>query len=129
MKRLLLLSATSVLLLLGNSALGKNLNPEAVVLNVTAQILKTEASALQIEAPFAKQAHPADALDIVEIIMAVEDALGLEIDDKELDRRIGSHDVEELPQKLTIAQLQGFVRELWEHRKDRKNSKAVRKTG
>ncbi|WP_338844521.1 hypothetical protein V8J88_12830 [Massilia sp. W12] len=130
MKRLLVTSATSLLLLLGNSAQARQdahqLNPEAVVLSITANILHTDSALLQPEAPFAQQ-HPvsADALDVVEIIMAVEDALQLKIDDSELDRRIGASDESELAQKLTIRQLQSYVRELWENATNRKKRQAA----
>lgn len=47
----------------------------------------------------------ADALDIVEITMEIEDRLEIRIDDRALERVAGSHTVEDLPAQLTVADL------------------------
>ena len=89
----------------------KILTPDQVVIKHTAEILGIAAKDLRTQFSFSQQLKPGDALDIVEIIMAIEDELSIEISDDALDRKVGAKGTADLPQKLTIRQLQELVRE------------------
>ena len=59
---------------------------------------------------YAEQASAGDALDIVEIVMAVEEDLGIAIDDEAIYRAAGAKDVDDLARELSIAEFQAVVR-------------------
>jgi acyl carrier protein len=80
-----------------------------VVVNRVSEILNISITQLVLEKKFSEQNPAGDALDIVEIIMAIEDSLNIEINDRELDTRIGSKSITDLPHKLTIKTLQQFT--------------------
>ena len=84
--------------------------------------MKIEPEKIKVELPFALQNPPGDALDIVEIVMAVEDDLGIKMSDRELDARAGSRGVQDIAQKLTVRHIQQFAGEL--HRKKLQKSPA-----
>lgn len=102
------------LLLASNAVFGVEPNiANAAVLRHISAILRVPVDKLKVDLPFSKQVVPGDALDIVEIVMAIEDDLRIEINDEALDKKIGSKNVSELPQKLTIKMLQETVNEIY----------------
>ncbi len=89
-----------------------HIDTDAIVLKNTAEIMKLKPEQLKVELPFSKQIIPGDALDLVEIVMAVEDELGIEIDDDKLDAKVGANGVEDIAQKLTIKKFQEIVKSI-----------------
>lgn len=57
--------------------------------NIVAKQLSLDASAIDVDVPLSKQKVAADELDVVEIIMNVEDAFGIEIKDEEVSNPEG----------------------------------------
>jgi acyl carrier protein len=79
------------------------------VLNQTAKVLEISGSQVNIDLPFSKQVSPADNLDFIEVIMAVESELDVSINDSELKRISGTTDENEIINFLSIRKLQEFV--------------------
>ena len=79
------------------------------VLNQTAMILEISESQVILDLPFSKQVSPADDLDFVEIIMAIESDLGISIDDSTLKNISGATDERDIINLLSIRKLQDFV--------------------
>ena len=86
---------------------------DAVVLEQVSTILNIKKDQLLLEQPFSKQTPPADELDVVEIVMAIEEALNIEISDHALGKAVGPKGLENLPKHLTIKQLQRIVAEVY----------------
>jgi acyl carrier protein len=67
-------------------------DPEQIlsgIRNIVAKQLNLEASAVDVDAPLAKQKVAADELDVVEIIMGIEETFGIEIKDEEVSNPEG----------------------------------------
>lgn len=79
------------------------------VLNQTAKVLEISESQVNLDLPFSKQISPADNLDFIEIIMAVESELDVSIDDAALKRVSGATDENEIINSLSIRELQELV--------------------
>lgn len=92
-------------------ASGPQQRADAVVLRHSAAVLAVPARRLRVERPYAAQPGGGDALDIFEIVMAVEEDLGIAINDDAIYRAAGVDDVDSLAQGLSIAELQAVVRE------------------
>lgn len=93
-------------------ASGPQQRADAVVLRRSAAVLAVPARRLRVERPYAAQpGGGGDALDIFEIVMAVEEDLGIAIHDDAIYRAAGVDDVDSLAQGLSIAELQAVVRE------------------
>ena len=73
------------------------------LLRHTSEILGIPEEELSVNRPFAGQTIPGDDLDIVEIVMTVEDELGISMDDAALGVAV---DTPGLADRLTIRQLQ-----------------------
>lgn len=81
------------------------------VLEEIARVLRTSPKELDINKTFRQQRQKADALDIVETIMSIEERLDIEISDDEIDKACGAKGVEDIAEKLTINTFQRIVRE------------------
>ncbi|PTQ69138.1 hypothetical protein [Pseudomonas sp. GV071] len=79
------------------------------VLSQTAEILGISQSQVALDTSFANQPSPADELDLVEIIMAIESDIGVSIDDAALSQLAGTTDPDELLSRLTVRTLQDYV--------------------
>jgi acyl carrier protein len=79
------------------------------VLNQTAKVLEISESQVNLDLPFSKQTSPADNLDFIEIIMAVESELDVSIDDAAIKRISGATDENDIINLLSIRKLQEFV--------------------
>ena len=55
-----------------------------VIRDIVAKILSIEPNAVDVNAPLSRQKIAADELDVVEIVMGVEEAFGVEIKDEEI---------------------------------------------
>ena len=51
----------------------------------------------------------ADTLDIVEVTMAIEDELGISISDEAVNQVAGGHDINDLPDRLTVSNFVSVV--------------------
>ena len=78
------------------------------VLQRTAEILEMRVEDVVPDKSFAEQASPGDALDVIEVVMAVEEDLGIEIPDEMLDAAVPpeARDASAYPSALTILELQ-----------------------
>lgn len=85
---------------------------DAAVLKHSAIVLGIPVGRLQVDRPYANQAVAGDALDIVEIIMAIEDDLDITIDDDAINAAVGASGVADIAKRLTIAKLQQVVRRI-----------------
>ena len=85
---------------------------DETVLKHSASILGIPVGKLQVDRPYANQVVAADALDIVEIVMSIEEDLNITIDDDALDASIGASGVADIAKRLTIARLQQVVRKI-----------------
>jgi acyl carrier protein len=83
---------------------------DAAVLRHSASILGVPVDKLRLERSYARQVVAGDALDVIEIIMAIEEDLDIAIDDAALDVSAGASGVEDIAERLTIARLQQVVR-------------------
>lgn len=83
---------------------------DATVLKHSASILGVPVDRLRVGQPYARQIVAGDALDVIEIVMAVEEDLDIAIDDAALDVSAGASGVENIAERLTIAKLQQAVR-------------------
>ena len=98
------------------------------VLANTAKILGIPESGISIDSPFSFQEPPADALDFVEIIMAVEDELGVSIDNSALEKISGADDPDQVASHLSVRNLQEFVGSLALPRHPERNAPPSDKT-
>lgn len=85
---------------------------DAAVLKHSAIVLGIPVGRLQVDRPYASQVVAGDALDIVEIIMAIEDDLNIAIDDDAINAVVGASGVTDIARRLTIAKLQQVVRSI-----------------
>lgn len=85
---------------------------DAAVLKHSASILRVPVGKLRVDQPYARQVVAGDALDVIEIVMAIEDDLDIVIDDAALDVAAGASGVEDIAKRLTIAKLQQVARTL-----------------
>jgi acyl carrier protein len=79
------------------------------ILEIIAATMNTTPANLKVDETFSKQNPPADGLTVVEITMAVEEGLDIEIKDKDLDATVGATGPDDLAEKMTIKQFQEFV--------------------
>ncbi len=100
----------------GASSMDANLSPEEAretaarsVLASTSKILGIPEPMISLHSSFSDQESPADALAFVEIIMAVEEDLGVSINDSALEQFSGVKDPDDLVSHLTVQRLQEFV--------------------
>ena len=81
-----------------------------VVVEEVAQQLGLAEDAVKPENVFMAQTNPGDALDIVEATMAIEERLGIAINDDEIDRAAKSRGLTDTPNKLKVSVFQSVVR-------------------
>lgn len=84
---------------------------DASVLKQSSMILGIPVARLRVDRSYAEQASPGDALDIVEIVIAVEEDLEIAIDDDAIYRAADAKGTSDLARQLSIAEFQGVVRE------------------
>jgi acyl carrier protein len=89
-------------------------NPKAssdiVVVECVAERLGMQPKDVRPDLSIAKQSKPGDDLDFIEILMAIEETLNIEINDDLLSKWAGVDDSADLAESLTIKQLQSFVK-------------------
>jgi acyl carrier protein len=66
------------------SALSEDQKIQKEIIDIVAKHLGIEQESVDINIPLSKQKAPADELDVVEIIMTIEEKLGVEIKDEEI---------------------------------------------
>ena len=97
----------ALLIVLGG--LARAADDQAAVLKVVAEQLKAAPSTVGLDTPLSAVGKGADALDIVEIMMAIERTLHVDISDKDVESVIGPNETEELPAKTTVRNLTQMV--------------------
>ena len=78
---------------------------EGAVMEAAAKILNVRRGQIPLDIPLGKPPLNADELDVVEIVIEVEERLGIEIPDADLEREAGSANATQLAQRLTPAML------------------------
>jgi len=79
------------------------------VRTIIAKQLDRSPGSIHPDATFAQLG--ADDLDLVEIVLEVEDTLGIAIDDEKLTTAAGADDPDQLPVRLTVAEFERVVNE------------------
>ncbi len=82
---------------------------QAVVTKIVAEQLKTDPSAVGLDSPLSAVGNGADALDVIEIHMAIERTLHIEISDKTVESVIGSTKTDDYPSRTTVRKLTQMV--------------------
>ena len=96
-----------MLALVGNFAFAAD--EQAVVAKVVAEHLKVDPAAVNLDAPLSQVGKGADALDVIEIMMAIEETLHVDISDKNVEAVIGPNETDDLPAKTTVRKLAAMV--------------------
>jgi acyl carrier protein len=82
---------------------------QAVVTKIVAEQLKADPSAVGLDTPLSSVGKGADALDVIEIHMAIERTLHVDIRDKTVETVIGSSKTDDYPAKTTVRKLTQIV--------------------
>ena|SRR5688572_3576044 len=82
---------------------------QAVVKKIVAEQLKTDPSAVGLDSPLSAVGNGADPLDVIEIHMAIERTLHVDISDKIVEAVIGSDKTEDYPARTTVRKLTRMV--------------------
>ena len=82
---------------------------ETVVRKIVAEQLKVAESAVGLDTPLSAVGKGADSLDVVEIFMAIDEKLHVDVSDKNVEAVIGPNKTEELPAKTTVRKLTQMV--------------------
>jgi len=70
------------------SALSEDQRIQKEIIDIVAKQLGIEQGSVDINIPLSKQKAPADELDVVEIILTIEEKLGVEIEDEEIGETV-----------------------------------------
>jgi len=70
------------------SALSEDQRIQKEIIDIVAKQLGIEQGSVDINIPLSKQKAPADELDVVEIILTIEEKLGVEIKDQEIGETV-----------------------------------------
>lgn len=82
---------------------------QAVVTKIVAEQLKADPSAVGPDTPLSAVGKGADALDVIEIHMAIERTLHIDIRDETVEIVIGSNKTDDYPAKTTVRKLTQMV--------------------
>jgi acyl carrier protein len=82
---------------------------EAIVRKIVAEQLKVDVSAVGVDTPLSDVGQGADALDVVEIFMAIDEKLRVDVSDANVEAVIGPNKTDELPAKTTVRKLTKMV--------------------
>ena len=82
---------------------------QAVVTKVVAEQLRADPSAVGLDEPLSAVGKGADPLDVIEIHMAIERTLHIEISDKTVESVIGSTKTDDYPSRTTVRKLTQMV--------------------
>ena len=82
---------------------------QAVVTKIVAEQLKADPSAVGLDAPLSAVGKGADPLDVIEIHMAIERTLHIDISDKIVEAVIGSDKTDDYPARTTVRKLTQMV--------------------
>jgi acyl carrier protein len=82
---------------------------QAVVTKIVAEQLKADPSAVGLDTPLSSVGKGADALDVIEIHMAIERTLHIDIRDKTVEAVIGSNKTDDYPARTTVRKLTQMV--------------------
>lgn len=82
---------------------------QAVVTKVVAEQLKADPSAVGLDEPLSRVGKGADPLDVIEIHMAIERTLHIDISDKIVEAVIGSDNTDDYPARTTVRKLTRMV--------------------
>lgn len=79
-----------------------NRQVETDIRNIVAKVLHIEPDAVDVNAPLSKQKVAADELDVLEIVMLIEEASGVEIKDEEIANERGGISEDLSVKKLAV---------------------------
>ena len=82
---------------------------QAVVAKIVAEQLKADPSGFGLDSPLSAVGKGADPLDVIEIHMAIERTLHIDISDKTDEAVIGSRKTDDYPAKTTVRKLTQIV--------------------
>jgi acyl carrier protein len=82
---------------------------QTVVSEIVAGQLKLNQSAVGLDTPLSAVGKGADALDVIEIMMAIERTLHVDISDANVEAIVGPNKTEQLPAKTTVRKLTKMV--------------------
>jgi acyl carrier protein len=82
---------------------------QAAVTKIVAEQLKVDPAAVGADTPLSEVGKGADALDVIEIHMAIERTLHIELRDKTVAAVIGSSKTDDYPAKTTVRNLTQMV--------------------
>jgi acyl carrier protein len=107
---------------------------QAAVTKIVAEHLKVDPSTVDIDGPLSKVGKGADALDVVEIHMAIGRIMHVDIRDKTVAAVIGTNDADDYPARTTVRKLTQMVAiarqaEPWRPRRQARGWKGPSVTG
>ena len=82
---------------------------EAIVRKIVAEQLKADVSVVGLDTPLSAVGKGADSLDVIEIFMAIDEKLRVNVSDANVEAVIGPNKTEELPAKTTVRKLTKMV--------------------
>jgi acyl carrier protein len=82
---------------------------EAIVRRIVAEQLEADESAVGLDTALSAVGHGADALDVIEIFMAIDEKLHVDVSDANVEAVIGPNKTDELPAKTTVRKLTKMV--------------------
>jgi acyl carrier protein len=80
-------------------------NDEAIVRKIVAEQLKVDVSVVGLDTPLSAVGKGADSLDVIEIFMAIDEKLRVDVSDATVEPGIGPTETEELPAQTTVRTL------------------------
>jgi acyl carrier protein len=82
---------------------------EAMIRKIVAEHLKVDEAAVGPDTPLSVVGKGADSLDVVEIFMAIDEKLHVDVSDAHVEAVIGPNKTDDLPAKTTVRKLTKMV--------------------
>ena len=79
------------------------------ILTIVAGYFEIDPAQIELYAPINDLPSSADELDVVQLLMAIEERLNVEIKDEELERLLDTAELSELPHRLSVDTLAQLV--------------------
>jgi acyl carrier protein len=82
---------------------------EALIRKIVAEQLEVDVSAVEPDTPLSGVGKGADSLDVVEIFMAIDETLHVDVRDADVAAVVGPNRTDDLPAKTTVTKLAKMV--------------------